>query len=234
MKVFFSTMDNAGSLIPTLDKAYLEKASDYTQARARSYLSGRAILQKAFKEFYKIQSLPLMISQSNGKPLFLDNRYPCFNISHSSSTICIAISDTEVGVDLEFVKSRGNLEGLIKRVLTKSEIEALSLLEKDEKLSEFTALWTLRECLIKLSGRGLVDVSAMDVDYKEKRLNYFLAPNKSKVCTVYVDDSFIEDKKGFLSVSTVDDEQIEFYKLEDNAFIKLENVKEKFTFTNIK
>lgn len=234
MKVFFSTMDNAKSLIPLLDKDYLEKAALFTEVRARSYLSSRAVLQKAFQDFYQVPTLPSMSALPNGKPLFLDNRYPCFNISNSSSFICIAISSIEVGIDLEFVRKRGNLEGLLKRVLTQNEFDILEKLDDEDRLCEFTALWTLRECLIKLSGRGLVDVSSMDVDYNKRSLNYFLAPNKTQVHTFYVDDNFIEDKKGFISVSCVENEPIEFYKLENNAFLKLENVKDKFSFTNLR
>lgn len=70
----------------------------------------------------------------------------------------------EQGIDLEFVRKYHDLEALKKRVLGARERGVLEQLQPEEQRREFTALWTVRECLLKASGRGLAGLDELEVD----------------------------------------------------------------------
>ena len=70
-----------------------------------------------------------------------------FNISHSNDYVVLAISDVDVGVDIE--KIRPFKPNMIDFVSTKEEKEAIV----DEE--SFFKVWTAKEALLKCLGTGL-------------------------------------------------------------------------------
>ena len=83
----------------------------------------------------------------NGKP-YADGIY--FNISHSGDICMIAVSDSEVGLDVEYVTPR-DWQKLYERYYTTEERARVSSLEG------FLVLWTKKESLIKYLGKTLGD-----------------------------------------------------------------------------
>lgn len=69
-----------------------------------------------------------------------------------------------MGIDLEFVKKRVRFEELKEKVLSSGEIDLLKALDEESQLKEFTAFWTIRESLLKLSGFGLAHLEKVKVD----------------------------------------------------------------------
>lgn len=89
----------------------------------------------------------------NGKP-YLENQAGLhFNISHSGEYAAVAIAENPVGVDIEQIRPVS--EGVISRVCTDEEREYLR--KSDNKDRDFIKLWTLKECAVKASGKGLSD-----------------------------------------------------------------------------
>lgn len=86
----------------------------------------------------------------NGKPYIKDNEI-FYNLSHSGSFVCCAVSDSEIGIDAENIK-RANLK-ISEKIFTKSEINRLEEAKNKEK--EFIRLWALKESYMKYSGSGL-------------------------------------------------------------------------------
>lgn len=78
----------------------------------------------------------------NGKP-YLEGAPFCFNLSHSGAYIACALSDVEVGVDIEAVKPIS--EGVMRRFVGKVG-------NGDE---ENTRLWTRYEAVGKCFGTGI-------------------------------------------------------------------------------
>ncbi len=83
-----------------------------------------------------------------GKP-YSDEKF--FNISHSGNYVIIAVSDFEVGCDVE-MKRELEYERLGKIVFHENERKKLS--ETDDKGSLFFKLWTSKEAFIKCLGEG--------------------------------------------------------------------------------
>ena len=89
----------------------------------------------------------------HGKPYL--SRFPQihFNISHSHGIAACAISDYEVGIDVE--KIAPLKEAVAHRALTEKELEFLRTFDKAEQEEMFYRFWTLKESYLKLDGSGL-------------------------------------------------------------------------------
>ncbi|SMF62887.1 4'-phosphopantetheinyl transferase [Alteromonadaceae bacterium Bs31] len=96
---------------------------------------------------------------ANGKPFLLGE--PChFSISHCSTAVAVAISDCNIGVDLEQLERRsGKLEPPwlqpenFLHPLSAALVEAAS--SSQEKARLFMLLWTLMESQVKLFDSGI-------------------------------------------------------------------------------
>lgn len=87
----------------------------------------------------------------NGKP-YLENG-PFISVAHSGNTVCAAVCETPIGVDIENIKE-GNLR-VVDRFFTSAEKRYI--LKKDSEKRFFT-LWTIKEAIIKREGKGLRDI----------------------------------------------------------------------------
>lgn len=87
-----------------------------------------------------------------GKPFV--SQYPHFhyNISHSGEWVVCAVHEKEIGVDIEKVLPF-DLK-IAKGLFTEEEYKNL-LNEKEERVSSFYDIWTLKESYIKAVGKGM-------------------------------------------------------------------------------
>ncbi|MCR4896839.1 MAG: 4'-phosphopantetheinyl transferase superfamily protein [Lachnospiraceae bacterium] len=91
-----------------------------------------------------------------GKPYFADGTLPKFNITHSGDYVLLALSDAEVGIDLQ--EHRGlKLQETADRFFSPEEAEALRR-AGEEKPALFYRLWTRREAYGKAFGCGVLPV----------------------------------------------------------------------------
>lgn len=105
----------------------------------------------------------------DGKPYWSDSNMPYFNVSHSAGTVLLAISDVEVGIDIQKIRGKNELS-MAKRFYSghEAEIIAESYDESEEKGREiFYMLWARKEALGKRTGRGVrpyLDTDVSDID----------------------------------------------------------------------
>ena len=78
-----------------------------------------------------------------------------FNLSHSGGWAAIALSDHEIGIDIEGSSVTAGLPATEDDVLTAYEMSRLNTLPADQQTGHFLALWTAKEALMKATGRGL-------------------------------------------------------------------------------
>lgn len=88
-----------------------------------------------------------------------------FNVSHSGPHGLIAFApDGLLGVDVEELAGRRNLDLLMDGVLGEHEHREIASMEGDERLRAFFRLWTMKEALLKAYGRGLlVDATTFEI-----------------------------------------------------------------------
>lgn len=105
-----------------------------------------------------------------GKPYLKDYPDVHFSLSHSGNIAVLAISDSEIGIDVQ--ERRGYQEKVMKRFYHKSEIaiiEAIS--DSAEKVNCFYQMWTAKEAYIKFTGKGMgQDLRSFGVDLANERI----------------------------------------------------------------
>ena len=96
-----------------------------------------------------------------GKPYLRDRDDVFFNLSHGGRIAAIAVSNKPVGIDVEPI--RPFEEDVLRRVFLPEELAAAP---DGDRERFYTALWTVKESLMKLFGTGL------SLDPKEIRVSF--------------------------------------------------------------
>jgi 4'-phosphopantetheinyl transferase len=79
-----------------------------------------------------------------------------FNVSHSEHLALVAVSrESEVGVDIEHVRTRPGIPEIIERQFAPAERRALLCAPEAEHLLRFYRYWTLKEAHLKAAGLGM-------------------------------------------------------------------------------
>ena len=128
-----------------------EKALQYKKLddRKRSVLAF-VLLQRALREEYGITEIPEFVYNEFGKP-FLLNLPIQFSLSHCRDAVACAVSDHNVGIDVETIVPYN--PDVARRVCTVAELEMLT--KSEHKDTDFIKLWTAKEAISKFDGRGL-------------------------------------------------------------------------------
>lgn len=90
-----------------------------------------------------------------GKP-FLENG-PHFNISHSNEIFCIAVSEVDCGVDIEYLEENSEIDDLAESFMHPRELRSYLKLSKEKKLIAFYSCWSRKESIVKAAGCGFKD-----------------------------------------------------------------------------
>ena len=106
------------------------------------------LLKSILRREYGIEA-PEICRDEKGKPWCKNG--PCFNLSHTRGAVLIGISESPVGVDVEYL--RPVAEKLPQRVLSPEELQWYR--QRGSRREDFLTLWTLKESYFKLLGTGL-------------------------------------------------------------------------------
>lgn len=138
----------------------------------------------------------------HGKPYFADGSVH-FSLSHAGSCSAIAISDSEVGLDVEEISHR--VDRRIARQFHPNERAYID--HAEDPLSALIEIWTRKESYVKYTGTGIaVDLSEFDVT----------SPPLSSMIYTYSKDEY------YISICCESDTEIEkrefsFEELLENA-----------------
>ena len=134
--------------LPTWRK---EKALQYKKLddRKRSVLAF-VLLQHALREEYGITELPEFVYNEFGKPSF-QNLPIHFSLSHCKDAVACAVSDHNIGIDVETIVPYN--PDVARRVCTATELEMLT--QSEDQDADFIKLWTMKEAISKYEGMGL-------------------------------------------------------------------------------
>lgn len=129
-----------------------------------------ALLEKVFSERYPGNSFPDLIRGANGKPEFAEKGLFRFNVSHSGCWTVLAVSDNDIGVDIQLIRPIGR--PVTRRFFTPRENEYLASLSDDERIKESIRIWSIKEAVTKAEGSSLalrmsgIQTVAFDGTYK--------------------------------------------------------------------
>ena len=130
-------------------KTLLSKVNESQKEKALKYKNEIDQI-RSLASSYLVNSLsnePLLFNDM-GKPFFENGPY--FNISHSGKYIVMAVSDKEVGVDIEENVEK-NMSSLI-RIFNEAEAKMI------KEHADFYYLWCAKESLIKCIGSSISHV----------------------------------------------------------------------------
>lgn len=111
------------------------------------YLTSQDLIKKIADD-YNIKNYKI-VKNEYGKPYF-ENNDIYFNISNSDSVVVAAVSDKEIGIDIQ--KRKYN-EAIVNRTFTESEKQYLN--KSSDKKKAFTLIWTMKESYVKKLGIGI-------------------------------------------------------------------------------
>lgn len=121
----------------------LENVSVGQKEKALRYANEIDQIRSLLSSYLKNQlSREELLKNENGKPYF--NNGPYFNISHSGRYVLMAVSTSEIGVDIEEIKNK-DMSALV-RVFNEAEAKMI------KEHSDFYYLWCAKESLIKCMG----------------------------------------------------------------------------------
>lgn len=109
------------------------------------------LLSLALRKEYGLSLSELTIAKnSHGKPYF-ENSAVKFSVSHCSGLVCCAVSEFDIGIDCEKIFCYS--ERLARKICTEKELALLA--SAPDRAEQLTKLWTLKESLMKFSGKGM-------------------------------------------------------------------------------
>lgn len=94
-----------------------------------------------------------------GKPYIQNFKGIYFNLSHSHNlAIYVLSSDREVGIDLEYINPKCDVDNIAERYFLPSEQKIISSLSAQDKYLAFYRAWTLKEAYGKATGQGITNI----------------------------------------------------------------------------
>ena len=142
-------------------------------------IQARIVLRKML-DYFNIK-MPEIYTTPNGKPYFKDSNI-FFNYSHSKNYIACAISNYEVGIDIEEI-NRNISDEIAEKYLNK-EKDSLKRIET----------WVKKEAYSKLKGLGF------QIKFKNIKLSEIIEKNlfisrKDYMCSIHCDNDDVEFKE---------------------------------------
>ncbi len=113
------------------------------------------VLQRMLGELgYKKEDI-IIVKNEHGKPYInsIENPPVYFNLSHSHGYVACAVSDNEVGIDIEAIREF-NIK-IAERCFHKKEYEYLKQFSGKEQEEKFCRIWTMKESYLKFTGQGI-------------------------------------------------------------------------------
>ena len=129
-----------------------DKALRYRFSLSRKLSVGvYLLLCLALKEEFGIEEAVVFGYNENGKPFLKDYPHIHFNLSHCKKAVACAVSDSEVGVDIQDIRPVS--DKVAKRVLTEVEHKRFKQAQVPDEY--FCEIWTVKESFLKRTGQGI-------------------------------------------------------------------------------
>lgn len=201
-------LNKLASIKPNANKSCMKESKNAIRNLQKLY--GYALLSYGLKQLYDFDEGRIEIIYSkNGKPYMKNQLHLYFNISHSNEYVVCAISDCEIGIDIQYIMNWSD-EKIINIVdKSFSENEFIMMIKSEAKRDLFFNLWVLKESYIKYGGEGLklpidyieFDIIINDISFTDKRdisiSPYFKIINinseyKMAICVTEKSDLFLK------------------------------------------
>ena len=175
-KLSFFNQDIDLNNINPVRKEYLLKLNN--DSLKRSYYAWILLKEMVLKEYnLDIDKLNLYYNEYK-KPYFKEFN---FNISHSNNLIAVAISDTKIGVDIQYIDKSKDITSLAKKINCSTDYY------------DFYKIFSAKEAISKNKGTGLV-LSKLSIKEDINHQEIIVVDNLEYVLSISSTD-YIEIKK---------------------------------------
>jgi len=133
---------------------------------ANTWLAARAGLRFLLGRYLDESARELIIKTGpNGKP-YVENPFQlCFNISHSGEIAVIALSDRDVGIDVEHLDRRVDTAAVLRRFFSASEQDSYAQYQPNDQRQTFFRGWTRKEAVLKATGEGIAGLAHNEISF---------------------------------------------------------------------
>lgn len=155
-------------------------------------VAGEMLARKAIAEWCSVDETAIVFYKNEHDKPYLKDLSCHFNISHSGNFVVCAISENEIGIDIE--KIRPIDLKIAKKICTETELKYLfngtpnendfNPATEDVVLSRFFKLWTAKEAYGKCKGIGVdfIDTLTLDCFSIELSPGYILTIYEELIC----------------------------------------------------
>ncbi len=171
------------------DKIYKEKKEKIAKyknniTKVRSIIGEIILSELLTKNKLSYNDLKYNINEY-GKP-YIKNKNLFFNISHSFDYVVVAISNNEIGIDIE--KVRKTSLNIINKIATKKEKKYI--LSTPNKINErIFKIFTLKEAYFKMLGKDLKKL--LEIEFIINNNNVVCSNKKVKAGFINVVDGYV-------------------------------------------
>jgi len=141
-------------------------------------LSGEALVGIALREYWDLSLGTYRIGrEEKGKPFIIGRENVFFNLSHSGEYVVCAVSDREIGVDIE-KRAKARME-VAERFFHEREVRALRPLSEMDRDRLFFDYWAVKESFLKYTGTGLTrPLNSFVVMFTGERVSLYEGENE--------------------------------------------------------
>ena len=174
---------------PILPESRQEKVDNFIFDKDKKLSSGVYLLLKKMLDEENIND-PIIETEKDGKPYISNYENIHFNISHAGRMVACAISDEEIGIDIEKIDPLIDMK-IAQTFFYNSEYENIK--KSDNRVDQFFKYWVLKESYMKYTGLGfLLDLDKFEIviddgETKVKNQNPELKENEDDVKFSYFD-----------------------------------------------
>ena len=160
-----------------------ERAARFRFTRdRRRFVVGRGFLRHLISNYIACEPADICFEYGPfGKPSLVRGEPDSisFNLSHSESLAVFGFArGLELGVDVERVDRKIDVELLASQFFAEGEIADINARPLDQKCARFFEIWTRKEALIKAQGKGLTALCEFDVSIcRSTPVNSFRSPS---------------------------------------------------------
>lgn len=122
---------------------------------ADAHKEGRELARKAISDFCGTNDYN-MYNNENGKPL-CDKC--CFNISHKRDTVVCAVSDKNIGIDIEYI---ADIKPRKEYMLMSGEEAEFINASPENRNERYFTIFTMKEAFVKMKGARLKDAAKIN------------------------------------------------------------------------
>lgn len=164
-------------------------AAHVKEPRKENFIAGRIASKLAYRkhdgnvDYKDLKVINDLEGGCRGKPRLFkkNNESGSVSIGHSKDLACaIYDPDTSVGLDIELVENRD--QSFAKYNFTPNEKEIMKSLGTVNLDRAITALWTAKEAMSKVVGKGLnLDTKDLEIILKKKQVSDFTGNDDEKI-----------------------------------------------------